>query len=528
MKKIFVCFTAVMAVALCLTSCKKEEKTNSMQFRATMETSANDNSKTTLNGTNIEWVAGDEVTIYGLEQSGTYTAQPESSDPTTAILTVNGQPAQGWPYCAIYPASLGNSATSFTLPAEQVTVDGSLTNFPMYAKSNDENLAFKNLCGVLKIHLQQSNATVSRIQVIAHTQINGTYNIDNSGEVPAISYAGNGDTVTTLICTTPQDITNGKDFYVIMPAGNYGELQINILDAGYGVEKHISAEIAIVRSKYSTLSFQNVNMPIPPEGGIWGLYSISATEQVWISSGNLQYSAASNTWRFAPEQYSFNHSGWKDLFGWGTSGWDNGNEFYLPTDQNAGNGNSSTGYGYGPLNGTNARLSLTGDYANSDWGVYNAISNGGNQAGLWRTLTREQLNYLVGNAGKRAGGKRGVGTVNNVHGVIILPDYWTVPEGLEFVPGATQSWNSNVYTVSEWEKMEAAGAIFLPAAGYHWGTESGRHTDDGSYWTATNSSSMNAYYLVVSNSNNGGCSQRVRYYSYSVRLVKDYVPANSK
>ena len=160
MKKIFVCFTAVMAVALCLTSCKKEEKTNSMQFRATMETSANDNSKTTLNGTNIEWVAGDEVTIYGLEQSGTYTAQPESSDPTTAILTANGQPAQGWPYCAIYPASLGNSATSFTLPAEQVTMDGSLTNFPMYAKSNDENLAFKNLCGVLKIHLQQSNATI--------------------------------------------------------------------------------------------------------------------------------------------------------------------------------------------------------------------------------------------------------------------------------------------------------------------------------------------------------------------------------
>ena len=81
MKKIFVCFTAVMAVALCLTSCKKEEKTNSMQFRATMETSANDNSKTTLNGTNIEWVAGDEVTIYGLEQSG-----PIPPSPRAAIL----------------------------------------------------------------------------------------------------------------------------------------------------------------------------------------------------------------------------------------------------------------------------------------------------------------------------------------------------------------------------------------------------------------------------------------------------------
>ena len=39
----------------------------------------------------------------------------------------------------------------------------------------------------------------------------------------------------------------------------------------------------------------------------------------------------------------------------------------------------------------------SGDIAgtNYDWGVNNAISNGGNEAGLWRTLTIEEWKYLM-------------------------------------------------------------------------------------------------------------------------------------
>lgn len=527
MKKSLVCFTVVMAAAMCMTSCKKEEN-NNMQFKATMEGCVND-AKTTLSGENLNWVSGDEVAIYGSVQNGTYTAEPVSGAPTTATLSVDGQPAQGTPYCAIYPASAAVSATSFTLPAVQETTDGSLTNFPMYAKSSDENLQFKNLCGVLKIHLEQEDALVSRIEVIAHTQINGTYNIDNSGEAPAITYSGNGDTVTTLICTTPQDITSGKDFYVYLPAGSYSDLQINIINAGYGVEKHspAGASIVIERSKYSTISFQNVNMPIPPEGGVWGLYSISDTKQVWISSGNLQYSASSATWRFAPEQYTFNSNGWKDLFGWGTSGWDNGNTYYMPTDR-AHLNQSNQGYGYGPVNGTNYKLSLTGDYANADWGVYNAISNGGNVSGEWRTLTKDQNNYLVGHNAKRDG-RRALGTVNNTHGVILIPDYWRLPEGVSFIEDVN-SWTTNEYDVEDWEKMEAAGAVFLPCAGYTYDISDSRHntTTEGNYWTSTHSTASSAYYTPNSLNGQGTTSARSKYYQYSVRLVKDYVPASSK
>lgn len=518
-----------MAAAMCLTSCNKDEQTaDGIQFKATMERASSQDAKTILNESDLEWVAGDQVAIYGSEQQGLYTAQPVSGTPTSATLSVVGQPAQGTPYCAIYPASAANSRTSFTIPAEQVTVDGSLTNFPMYAKSADENLAFKNLCGVLKIHLQQTDALVSRIIVTATTEINGNFNINNSQEIPSISYADGGSCTTMLTCTTPQDITEGKDFYVIMPAGDYSGLNVKIMNAGYGVEKNAPEEavVTIERSKYSTLSFAALDMPVPPDDvEVWGLYSISDNEQVWISSGNLQYNATTETWRFAPEQYTYNSTGWKDLFGWGTSGWDNGNTYYLPTDR-AKTSTYSDGYGYGPTNGSSYRLSLTGDYANADWGIYNAIENGGNQPGLWRTLTDAQTNYLNGFNTKR-NGRRGTATVNNVHGVVMIPDMWVAPQGLNFVPDVT-SWESNVYTADQWSQMEASGAIFLPTAGYYWGETDSRHFagSEGNYWTATNNGTSGAYYFSSSLNGNGSTSSRVRYYGYSVRLVKDYVPAS--
>ena len=71
-----------------------------------------------------------------------------------------------------------------------------------------------------------------------------------------------------------------------------------------------------------------------------GLFSISPTQQVRFAPGNLQYQASTNTWRFAEHQWdvigsdnsdiSSTYSGWIDLFGWGTSGWNSGANCYQP------------------------------------------------------------------------------------------------------------------------------------------------------------------------------------------------------
>ena len=55
---------ALLVGLVSLTSCKKEETLgNGMQFRATMESCTSQNGKTTLNGTALEWVSGDQIAI---------------------------------------------------------------------------------------------------------------------------------------------------------------------------------------------------------------------------------------------------------------------------------------------------------------------------------------------------------------------------------------------------------------------------------------------------------------------------------
>ena len=133
------------------------------------------------------------------------------------------------------------------------------------------------------------------------------------------------------------------------------------------------------------------------EGAIDALYSVSPDRQVRFSKGNLQYQATTATFRFAERQWdrigadneniSQYYGGWIDLFGWATSGWDCGNTYYMPYDHSFVD-DYDLGMGYGPL--PSRDYDLVGEYANCDWGVYNAISNGGNKPGLWRTLSSEE------------------------------------------------------------------------------------------------------------------------------------------
>ena len=251
-----------------------------------------------------------------------------------------------------------------------------------------------------------------------------------------------------------------------------------------------------------------------PTGALNGLFSVSGNAQVRFSQGNLQYKASTNTWRFAESQLDYigtqnpdyygcwggtvsgsdnanisqNYSGWIDLFGWGTSGWNNGNLYYYPYSADA--NYDIQGYGYGPTNGVSYNFGLTGQYANADWGVYNAISNGGNQAGLWRTLTGDEWDYLLNTRGTLTGTRYAFATVNGIKGLILVPDNW--PEELALNDPNGGNYNSNTITAANWTNiLEANGAVFLPAGGYRAGSvyEVGRF---GNYWAS--SCYPNTYY----------------------------------
>lgn len=252
-------------------------------------------------------------------------------------------------------------------------------------------------------------------------------------------------------------------------------------------------------------------------------FSVSDTTAVQFSRGNLQYNAALDKWRFALRQYDFacgdnaniaeGYDGWIDLFGWGTSGWNSGATAYQPW---------ATGSYSSFYPGDDSGNDLTGAYANADWGIYNKIENGGKYKGMWRTLTKEEWEYLIGNNIKR-NGKWGACTIAGIcTGVLLLPDDWTLPSGCSYTAGNDRGYITNSYTYSQWEKMQTAGAVFLPAAGNLGGTNVTAAREQGYYWSSSHHPDYaNAAYIMhLWNSARVDVSDLSRNTGGSVRLVR--------
>ena len=110
-----------------------------------------------------------------------------------------------------------------------------------------------------------------------------------------------------------------------------------------------------------------------------------------------------------------------------------------------------------------------------DWGDF--VKDG------WRTLTDDEWHYLLFER-MDAGCKWAKGTVMDMHGLLLLPDRWELPSGCVFTAG-NKGWDINVYYASQWAQMEAAGAVFLPAAGFRWGEVPYSDGCQGLYWSST-------------------------------------------
>ena len=495
------------------TSCQKDEALVA-RFDATMEGFTCDG-KTVLNGDYLYWVPGDQIEIFGTNSNyGTYEYETAVSGNVIPFNCVYGNAGEAT-YRAIYPASYADVQGRLVMPEIQKTPDGSLTGYPMYAESNTTFLDFKNLGGVLKLSLQCEGITISSIQVTSDHKLSGTYTIDyNNGDPILREVNGTGTNSVILSCTEPQDISSAKSFYISLPVFNYRFLQLKFFATnGHVCTKTMyNGNLNLSRSSIITITLAgSTQLDFTPEAGVLpGLFSIAPGTQVHFSSGNMQYTTegthavvggtSEGTWRFAPNQYDYvgtgntnigsTYKGWIDLFGWGTSGWNSG--------VNNNNGYKYMPYSYGGMTGSiygPGEHDLTGNYSNADWAVYNAISNGGNQPRKWRCLTKDEWMYLTtGRANYDT--KRGSGTVNGVGGQIFLPDNWQQPDGCPvFNPSyadAVNEWGPNTYTAAQWARMEANGAIFLPASGRRAGNAVTYVGLRGGYWSTTASGDANA------------------------------------
>ena len=297
-----------------------------------------------------------------------------------------------------------------------------------------------------------------------------------------------------------------------------------------------------------------------PPGTICGKFTINENgDQVHFSKGNLQYNKTTDEWSFMEHQYDIVETNGQyvgedyanqnivSLFGWGTSGWLTDNYFYQPYSTSFLDESYSgsfdceleeIGYGYGPLDieiydlvedyghTYTCDYDLTGNYANADWGVYNAISNGGNLPNRWRTLNKNEWIYILNERSTTTGQRYAMATVNGINGIILLPDDWNESY---YTLNYIGSFDSNMINVSQWDILEQHGAVFLPAAGVR--TVDEFNTENhvtmvssggnyGSYWSTSCDLTECCAISVMFNSNGVNANDMdARYYGRSVRLV---------
>lgn len=254
------------------------------------------------------------------------------------------------------------------------------------------------------------------------------------------------------------------------------------------------------------------------EGVLPGQFTVNTSGgKVSFSMGNLQaanikaYSTSGWKWTFAGHQYDYvgdavantavngngtiSTGGTIDLFGWSTS---------------------ATYYG---IHNSKDGSTYSGDFV--DWGG-NAISNGGNTADLWRTLSNDEWGYLFNTRTTTSGVRYAKARVNGVAGVILLPDDWSTSYyKLSNANTADAAFISNIITLYDWvNSLESRGAVFLPAAGYREGTSVQNVNAGGGYWSSDYSSSNGAYCVSFHSDAVNSEYNSSRFYGGLVRLVK--------
>ena len=266
-----------------------------------------------------------------------------------------------------------------------------------------------------------------------------------------------------------------------------------------------------------TIYGQEVSFTPAPWQSLDGIFSVSATQRVHFSKGNLQYDLyfhfAEHQWDIIGEDNS--HIGDMgtvciDLFGWGTSDYNHGANCWWALGYST-NNNDYWAYGDPSYN-------LYDQDGKADWG-WNDMGNSGTQYNTWRTLTKDEWVYVFNTRSTSSGIRYAKAKVNNVNGVILLPDNWSASYySLSNTNNGEANYSSNVISASQWDSLEQHGAVFLPAAGNRTGTSVYDVGSLGIYWSASYYNSHSAYYVLFSGSylyttNGSRCNGK------SVRLV---------
>ena len=213
-----------------------------------------------------------------------------------------------------------------------------------------------------------------------------------------------------------------------------------------------------------------------PSAPLPGVFSVSASDKIRFSRGNLYHvgADAASGWGFEACQY--------DYRSWPTA---SNNAIIDGAHLQTPSGSTGMFYWTKGAAGSFAQ-SFTSEGSSAVDDVFFANSDASVIGSEWSCLSCDEWDYLLwyrsGAAQKQGHATLQVG--NGIVGFVLLPDFWELPAGCSFESGCDDGWSTNTYGLSEWLLMEEAGAVFLPAAGSRSGS-SVYPSGNGNYWTTS-------------------------------------------
>ena len=513
MKKIFQYI--LMAVALVATaSCSNElddtlqpANNSNLQFVVSDFPAFGEGAQTRAIGTpdagKTKWVNGDAIFVhlYSSKYGNqvvilTFNAEKSTWTPSgTLNYLENETPA----VTAVYAPGCKVSENNIVLEDNQVY---GMSEY-IHADTNIED-------NTLRISFEGVKRHYSRLRIVA--EAGQTLTVTTTGFIPAGPEGTTAPNSYTLVTDTP----NGNAFLY----GTFAEGATVSVKQG-----------DVTLKDYTFTAEKNPNGTEPGKSYALDtrpIFSVSVSKKVLFSPGNLQYTQSTDTWSFAENQWDYI----------GTDNVTGGTVYFRSSDGYRKYGDDLADkidlFGWsGSTGSVKFGVSTSIDYKDYsgsfvDWGT-NQI--GTDAPNIWRTLTSNEWSYVV--LGRsNADNLNGVAQVNEVNGLILLPDNWICPSGVTFKSGFHSEESVEAYgkyqtfTTDQWSKLEKSGAVFLPASGnrnnpYNSGSDVEDVQSKGSYWSATESSGAYTHCLIFKSDQEAYMGNGSLNDGRSVRLVKD-------
>ena len=516
----FLSMVALALVGAVMTGCSSDDnsisepqqpetKSNVVTLTTTVSLDGDAAGTRALTGEGVKTFATGETMALVYKNTNNETVKAVSAALTESNITNEGQSAT-FTFTLVNPSTSEN--VTYIYPAAMAKDDGSV-NYDALASQNGtlatlaSNFDFCTKSGAWVGDNLPSLTLENQLAILAITLKNAGGSSDITSSITSLTLSDG-----TYTYNVSRSAAAGPIYVAIRPTSS-ANIDITATDGTKNYTKTLTGKTYAAGNGYS-VSWRMTEAV--PEGVINGKFTINADgTQVYFSKGNLQatYNDTDWTWAFAEHQWDYigNAAGntsidgdgtvsannvTVDLFGWvGASNTTWAGD--LGTTGNAamhGISNSFDGYG------DNASEALK-----SDWG--NTISDGY----TWFTLSSDEWTYLFNtrtvNGGQGSGKSYTLGqSVNDKLGVVIYPDDYT----------------SSVYAGSDWSTFEAAGCVFLPAAGFRGQASVYTAGSYGLYWSSSPYTSVVdfAYYVFFDSGSLNPAANLNRSLGGSVRLVR--------